>query len=290
VPDNATVNDIVRAIVLGIIEGVTEFLPVSSTGHMRLAAAWMGPIVSDGFGKTFDIFIQSGAIAAVLVFFRHRLLDVLGIRKPPATYTDHPPLEPAQRRHLLLMLLLATLPLAPGYLLAKAAEDFYAARGNLETVVIAWSLLIGGILMIAIEYVRPRHTVERMELMRWPHALVIGLSQILAAVFPGTSRSAATIMPGLLMGLSRPVAAEFSFFLAIPALLGAGGIKLLQFLASPEVTAFQCLLLAIGTVVSFVVAYIVIAAFMGFIRKYSFTPFGVYRIIVAGAVFGLIYL
>lgn len=282
-------NDIVRAIVLGIIEGVTEFLPVSSTGHMRLAEWLMGPIVSDAFGKTFDIFIQSGAILAVLVYFRHRLLDVLGLKSPPPTYTDHSPLQPAQRRHLLLMLILATLPLGIGYIAAKKAEDFYDARGDLETHVIAWALLLGGIAMIAIEYFRPAAKIERMEDMRWPHALTIGLAQILAAVFPGTSRSAATIMPALLMGISRPVAAEFSFFLAIPALLAAGAIKLVKFLTSAEVSAFQCLLLAIGTIVSFLVAYVVIAAFMGFIRKYSFTPFGIYRIILAAAVFGVLY-
>lgn len=282
-------SDLFKAVILGIIEGVTEFLPVSSTGHMRLAEAWMGSIVSPEFAKTFDIFIQSGAIFAVLVFFRHRLLDILGLRKPPATYTDHPPITPAERRHLLWMLLLATLPLGVGYIAAKKAEDFYLARGNLETHVIAWALLVGGILMILIERFRPATVVERMEDVRWYHALVIGMVQIVAAVFPGTSRSAATIMPALMMGLSRPVAAEFSFFLAIPALLGAGVIKLARFLRSPDVNAEQVLYLAVGTVVSFMVAYAVIAVFMKMIRRYSFTAFGVYRIIVAVAVFALLW-
>lgn len=282
-------NDIVRSIVLGVIEGVTEFLPVSSTGHMRLAEAVMGPIVSKEFGKTFDVFIQTGAILAVIVFFRHRLLDILGIRAPPENYSNHAPLKPAQRRHLLLMLVLATLPLGVGYFAAEKAEAFYNARDGLETLVIAWALLIGGVLMILVEYLRPAARIERMEDMRWQHALIIGVSQILAAVFPGTSRSAATIMPGLLMGLSRPVAAEFSFFLAIPALLGAGGVKLFKFLRSPDVSVHQCFYLAIGTVVSFIVAYVVIAGFMGFIRRYSFTPFGVYRIFLAAAVFALVY-
>lgn len=249
----------------------------------------MGSIVSPEFAKTFDIFIQSGAIFAVLVFFRHRLLDILGLRKPPATYTDHPPITPAERRHLLWMLLLATLPLGVGYIAAKKAEDFYLARGNLETHVIAWALLVGGILMILIERFRPATVVERMEDVRWYHALVIGMVQIVAAVFPGTSRSAATIMPALMMGLSRPVAAEFSFFLAIPALLGAGVIKLARFLRSPDVNAEQVLYLAVGTVVSFMVAYAVIAVFMKMIRRYSFTAFGVYRIIVAVAVFALLW-
>ncbi|MFN4244410.1 MAG: undecaprenyl-diphosphate phosphatase [Tepidisphaerales bacterium] len=282
-------NDLLKAVILGVIEGVTEFLPVSSTGHMRLAEAWMGSIVSPAFAKTFDIFIQSGAIAAVLVYFRHRLLDLVGLRRPPPNYTDHAPLEPTQRRHLLLMLLLASLPLAIGYVAAKRAEEFYLARGDLETHVIAWALLLGGVLMILIERFRPAAVIEHMEEMRWPHALVIGLCQIVAAVFPGTSRSAATIVPALAMGMSRPVAAEFSFFLAIPALLGAGAIKLARFLRSPDVSLEQVGYLAVGTVVSFVVAYAVIAWFMRLIRRYSFTPFGVYRILVALVVFYLLY-
>lgn len=282
-------HDLLKAVILGVIEGVTEFLPVSSTGHMRLAEAWMGSIVSPQFAKTFDIFIQTGAIAAVLVYFRHRLLDLVGLRRPPPHYTGHPPLEPAQRRHLLLMLLLATLPLGIGYVAAQRAEEFYLARGDLETHMIAWALLVGGVLMILIERFRPSPRVERMEEMRWIQAVTIGLCQIVAAVFPGTSRSAATILPGLLMGLSRPVAAEFSFFLAIPALMGAGAIKLARFLRSPDVTTEQIGYLAVGTVVSFVVAYGVIAWFMKIIRRYSFTPFGVYRIVVALAVFYVVY-
>lgn len=281
--------DIVRSLVQGVVEGLTEFLPVSSTGHMRLVRDVMGPIVSGEFNATFDIFIQTGAILAVIVYFRHKLLDLVGLAAPPAG-SGVTPLTPVQRKHTLLLITLATLPLVPAYLLAKAADRFYVSRPDVETLVIAAALGVGGVLMILIERFRPSPRIERMEDMSYAQAVVIGVCQIVAAVFPGTSRSMATIMPALCMRVSRPVAAEFSFFLAIPALLAAGVIKLARFVRHPDATIFQYLLLAIGTLTAFAVAYVVIAAFMGFIRRYTFTAFGVYRILLAAAVFLVVYL
>lgn len=277
-------TDILRAIVQGVVEGVTEFLPVSSTGHMRLVTHWMGEIVSPAFNSTFDIFIQVGAILAVVVYFRRKLLDVVG--RPPADLRpgEHR-LTPEQRRRTLFLIALGTAPLAVGLVPAKLADGFYEQHARLQTLVICGALFVGGVLMILIERFKPAPAIERMEEMTYRQALIIGFCQIIAGVFPGTSRSMATIMPALCLRISRPVAAEFSFFLAIPALSAAAGFKLVRFLANPDATLFMYLLLAIGTLTAFVVAYVVIAAFMGFIRKYSFTPFGVYRIILAIVVY-----
>jgi undecaprenyl-diphosphatase len=143
---------------------------------------------------------------------------------------------------------------------------------------VAGALLVGGVLMILIEWLPLNTTTTRIERVTWKQALGIGMAQVLAAIFPGTSRSAATIMAGLVAGLSRPAAAEFSFFLAIPAMGAACAYKLLKFLKQAAPSAAQVLLLTIGTLVSFLVAWVVIAAFMAYIRRHTFVPFAVYRI------------
>jgi undecaprenyl-diphosphatase len=279
--------DLFKSIVLGIVEGVTEFLPVSSTGHLKLCEHWMGQLVNSEFASTFDIFIQIGAIAAVVVYFRDRILQLLTGKTRHESESTALPVPgfggdepPVQRHYVLMMIGLATLPLAIGYFLAKRTEGYLTQHPSAEALWIAAALGIGGVLMIVIELLRPIPKTTRMEAMTWKQSLTVGMCQILAAVFPGTSRSAATIMPGLLVGMSRQTAAEFSFFLAIPAMAAACGIKLLHFLHHSHATGKEWLLLIIGTLVSFLVAWIVIAAFMGYVRKHNFIPFGVYRIIL----------
>jgi undecaprenyl-diphosphatase len=309
---------LLKAIVLGIVEGVTEFLPVSSTGHLLLCERWMGVNLEDpgSFWKTFAVFIQIGAILAVVVYFRRRILDLLlgrreGARTPLEisqaaravaaskssgalamgqtldyqTALDEDLITPAQRLNAVLMVLLATVPvLVIGYL----THDWIEA--NLESPkIIGYALLGGGVAMILIELLPTQVTTRRIERISWKQALGIGLAQVLAAVFPGTSRSAATIMGGMLAGLSRPAAAEFSFFLAIPAMFAACGYSLLKWVRNAHPTAHEVLLLIIGTLVSFLVAYAVIAAFMGYIRRHNFIPFAVYRIILGIVVLVLVY-
>ena len=299
--------DVLVAIILGVVEGVTEFLPISSTGHLILCQKWFGvDLEHDPFWKMFAVFIQIGAIASVVVYFRERIISLLrGRNAPPPT-----PLEasaivreaPAagssssssgpdgiqaaimervatvratpllfRRNHALWMIIVACLPLLIAYFAHKWSEQ------NLESAtVIALALLIGGVLMILIEFVRPVPGTPRIEEMTWRQALGIGLAQIVAALFPGTSRSAATIMGGELAGLTRPAAAEFSFFLAIPAMSAACAFTLFKHRTTLD--ARHVLLLAIGTLVSFLVAWVVIAAFMNFIRRHSFVPFAIYRI------------
>jgi undecaprenyl-diphosphatase len=304
--------DLLKAIILGIVEGVTEFLPVSSTGHLLLCERWMGISLEapGSFWKTFAIFIQIGAILAVVVYFRGRILDLLlgrreGARTPLEisqaaraagaagagrasgalamgqtvefqTALDEDLITPAQRINAILMIVLATIPvLVVGYL----THDWIEA--NLESPrIIGYALLIGGVAMILVEVIPTNVTTRRIERVTWKQALGIGLAQILAAVFPGTSRSAATIMGGMLAGLSRPAAAEFSFFLAIPAMFAASGYSLLKWVKHASPKSHELVLMAIGTLVSFLVAYAVIAVFMGYIRRHNFIPFAVYRILL----------
>lgn len=305
-------NDIVQSLLLGVVEGITEFLPVSSTGHMRLVEALVTPDAASAFGSkdfsdSFDVFIQIGAIIAVVVFFRRKILYLLGLahsEEATAVPTDPAPdtlvaagsgdlqysrgqAAPSDRMRTLVLLVVATLPLAIGYLGAKKTEKYMIAHPGAEPKWIAVALGVGGVVMFLVEVLKPKPKTSSMSQMTYGQAIVVGLCQILAAVFPGTSRSAATILPALGMGVSRPAAAEFSFFLAIPAMFAAAGVKVIHFLRSPNHGTHEVLLLAIGTIVSFIVAYGVVAVFMSFIRKYTFVPFAIYRVIIAIAVFAL---
>ena len=185
---------------------------------------------------------------------------------------------PSQPGHAIWMIIVGSMPLIIAYFANKWAEKNLASNA-----MIAGALGIGGLLMIAIELFRPTVNTHRVESMTWRQALGIGMAQILAAIFPGTSRSAATIMGGEIAGLSRAAAAEFSFFLAIPAMSAACGFSLLKHRA--DLDAAHLLLLAVGTIVAFLVAWAVIAAFMSFIRRHSFIPFAIYRIILCAIVF-----
>lgn len=306
--------DLIKAIILGIIEGLTEFLPVSSTGHLVLCEHWMRINLEDPatIWKTFAVVIQIGAIAAVVVYFRRRIMDLLlgpkmGTSGFPveastaiapvddavqssdptdAVPTDpHEPeiiLTPQQRLHIIKMIILGTLPaLVIGYV----THDWIEANLG-STWIVAMSLLIGGILMLVIETFRPKPNTLGMHEITWKQALSIGFAQTLAALFPGTSRSAATIMGGMVGGLSREAAAEFSFFLAIPIMCAACGFSMLKYvLKHPSITLQQVLLIVIGTLVSFLVAWAVIKWFMAYVRRKTFTPFALYRIVLAIIVF-----
>lgn len=271
-------DDLFRVLVLGIVEGITEFLPVSSTGHLLLCEKWMSVSEEDPFWKMFAVVIQIGAIFAVMVYFRKRILDLFKRSIPLFTIAEPSPV---------MAVLVGTIPvLGIGFLIHKWVEE------HLETpLTIALALGIGGVLMIVIERFGPKPKTESIEKLSWGQAIGVGLIQILAVAFPGTSRSAATIMGGMTLGMTRMAAAEFSFFLAIPAMLAACGYSALKWLLKTYPTmphdqlARQCLLLFIGTAVSFLVAWAVIAAFMNYIRNKSFMPFAIYRIILAVVIF-----
>lgn len=264
-------NDSIRAVILGIVEGLTEFLPVSSTGHMILVEPMLGIGHDDVFWKqVFDIFIQMGAILAVVLYFW----------RPLWRLTFHSPAE-KWHEHILVKLFVAFLPAA---VVGKLAGDWISE--NLKNPgVVAGALVVGGVLIILIERRNrhPRfHTAAGVPLLT---ALLIGVAQCFAMI-PGTSRSAATIMGALLLGLSAPAAAEFSFFLAIPTMFAAGFYSLYNY--REHVHADQLGLLGLGSAVAFVVALLVVAGFMRYIQTHKFTPFAVYRIIVGIAVAGVI--
>lgn len=266
-------NDYLAALVIGIVEGLTEFLPVSSTAHIRLTQEILSLPLDDSYWKMFTIVIQLGAILSVLVYFRQRIIEFLKSyprgKSGKHLWWNHP---------IALVLISFVVTALPCFLMDKLIGE------NLESLlVIGWSLLIGGVVMWWVDRTySSRATTTRMEEMSFRQAIVIGLTQIFAATFPGTSRSMATIAGGQIMGLSRPAALEFSFFLSIPVMIAATGFKLLQYLMRSEsaVTTEQWQVLAIGFVVSFFVAWGVIAWFMAWVNKHGFTPFAIYRVLM----------
>ncbi len=277
-------NDYVLALLLGIIEGLTEFLPVSSTAHLRIAEAALGVDLTSGYWKMFTIVIQLGAILCLPIYFRQRILSFLktfpkGARGDRSALT-HP---------LTLVLLAFFFTAVPAFLLTKVIGK------NLESlVVMGTSLVIGGVVMWVIDvlYERgsffPGRRTEDLEQVNTGQSIFIGLAQVAAAVFPGLSRSMATIAAGQLSGMTRTSALEFSFFLSIPTMAAATLYDLLKSLrhkagehaigAAPQ-TAEQWIALLIGFVVSFIVAYAVVAWFMSWVRKRGFVPFAIYRIL-----------
>ena len=283
-------NDYLLSVVLGIIEGITEFLPVSSTAHLRIAEAIFHVSLTDGFWKMYTIVIQLGAILCLLVYFRSRIANLL------STFPRGESGDRTVLTHPLGLTAVAFLVTAiPSYLLTKIIGK------QLESLpVMAWSLLVGGIAMWIVdarnassETAGPaasggRIHTWKMEAMHLGQATWIGACQILSAVFPGTSRSMSTIAAGQLAGMSRASALEFSFFLSIPTMMAATGYTLLKSLMGKDenpigvsqITPSQWANLAIGFVVSFLVAYASVAWFMAWVRKHGFAPFAVYRIVL----------
>lgn len=272
-------NEIFVAIILGIVEGLTEFLPVSSTGHLILVGNWLQ--FTGEKANTFEIFIQLGAIIAVLIYFRARIWRLvsmmLGKTMPDSDLT----VEEARRFGLWVMLAFVPAALIGFFLHDKIEELLF----NPKTV--AAALIVGGVGIIAIEQLHLRVKTETMEKITWGQALGIGFAQCLSLI-PGMSRSASTIMGALVLGLNHAPAAEFSFFLAIPTISAATVYSLLKRidqLSADDVTIFS-----IGFIVSLLVAWLVIAAFMSFIKKHSFEVFGWYRIVLGFAILGMMYL
>jgi undecaprenyl-diphosphatase len=251
------VQDWLAVVILGVIEGVTEFLPISSTGHLLLVEnSALVPRQSD----LFNITIQSGAALAVLAVFGGRIRDLLSSLK-----------EPAARDYLLKLLLAFVITGAGGVAIKRLG--FTLPK---EIAPIAWATLLGGIVILVIEWLL-RGRPGRRE-VTWAVAVAVGVAQLLAAVFPGTSRAAATIMIAMLLGLARPAATEFSFLVGVPTLLAAGALETYQALRHPTGPPTKWGLLALGTVVSAVTAFVVVRWLLRWVQTHSFVPFGWYRI------------
>ena len=287
-------SDYVLSVILGIVEGLTEFIPVSSTAHLRLSEALLHIDLSSGYWKMYSIVIQLGAILTLPIYFRERIANFLATfpkgERGDRTILTHP---------LSLVMIAFVVTALPSYLLVKVIGK------HLESpYVIGSSLLIGGIVMWFVDARNAKaeaagegakggliHTWH-MEEMSLGQAVWIGACQILSAVFPGTSRSMSTIAAGQLAGMSRAAALEFSFFLSIPTMAMATLYTLYRSLRGKDgnpigvssIDAHGWIVLAIGFVVSYIVAYGSVAWFMAWVRRRGFGPFAVYRIIVGSAV------
>ena len=259
--------EILKAVFFGIVEGITEWLPVSSTGHLILLDEFIKLNESEEFKSMFDVVIQLGAIMAVVVLYWKEIF--------PFSFKE----KPAVKKDIFVLwfkILAACIPAAVvGLLLDEVFEKYFY---NMVSVAIA--LIVVGVAFIFVEKKnkdkKPR--VNSLSEITFKDALLIGVFQLLAAVFPGTSRSGSTIMGGLAIGISRPVIAEFTFFLAIPVMFGASLLKIAKF--GLAFSASQAVLLITAMIVAFVVSVIVIKFLMGYIKKHDFKVFGWYRIVL----------
>ncbi len=287
-------SDYLLSVLLGIIEGLTEFLPVSSTAHLRLSEALLHISLTSGYWKMYTIVIQLGAILCLPVYFRERIGKFLSTF-PKGERGDRTPLT-----HPFGLVSVAFVVTAiPAFLLTKVIGK------HLESVsIMGSSLLIGGIVMWIVDAMNARAEkagpgatasrihIWRLEDMGLAQSIWIGACQILSAVFPGTSRSMSTIAAGQIAGMSRAAALEFSFFLSIPTMIVATCYDLLKSVLGKgenpigvsQIDAHGWILLGIGFVVSFIVAYGSVAWFMAWVRKHGFVPFAIYRIVIGAAV------
>ncbi len=258
--------ELLKVIFLGIVEGITEWLPISSTGHMLLVDEFLTLHMSESFKEMFFVVIQLGAILAVVVLFWNKMF--------PFRFRE----KPVVQKDILLMWLKVAVSCIPAAVLGILFDDFLEAHfGNAPTI--ALMLIVYGVAFIVIEQWNKNRSprVTEMEQISYPIALMIGLFQALSMI-PGTSRSGATIVGALLLGVSRPAAAEFTFFLAVPTMLGASLLKLVKFgfvFQTGEIIA-----LLVGSVVAFLVSLAAIRFLMSYVRRHDFKLFGWYRIIL----------
>ena len=279
--------ELLKSFILGVIEGITEWLPISSTGHMILFDEFITLKTTDAFKDMFFVVIQLGAIIAVILLFWNKLWP-FHLKKTQVTpyfkkengftklcndyvYVD--------RFILWFKILIASIPAAVLGLLFDDQIDSMLT-GDLRAYIVAGALIFYGILFIIIESMKIKGRVEDLDALSYKTAFFIGLIQCLALV-PGTSRSGSTILGATLLGLSRTASAEFSFFLSIPAMVGGSAIKVLQFFADGNTfTSSEIAILLVGTITAFVVSVLAIKFLLSFIRKHDFKSFGYYRIVL----------
>ena len=265
--------EILKAVLFGIVEGITEWLPVSSTGHLILLDEFIRLKVTAEFYEMFEVVIQLGAILAVIVLFFHKLWPFS-------------PKKSAQEKkntwNLWFKVIVAVIPSA---VLGLMLDDWMDAH-LYNYVVVAIALIFYGIAFLLVERKNDGKAfkIDSVEAIDYKTALLIGAFQCLS-IIPGTSRSGSTILGAILLGVARPAGAEFSFFLAIPTMVGASGLKLLKYLLEGMIPSMgEIAVLITGCVVSFLVSLLVIRALMDYVRKHSFSVFGIYRIILGAAV------
>ncbi len=290
--------EIIKTVILGIVEGITEWLPISSTGHMILVDEWFPLNVNKEFLDIFLVVIQLGAILAVVILFWNKIWPFHLKSKAVEPYfkSENGKLSGAKKfcndyiyidKILLwIKILIASIPAA---ILGLAFDEQIdqMLTGDMRAFVVATTLIVYGILFIIIENIKKKETINNIDKMPYKTSLYIGLIQCLSLV-PGTSRSGSTILGASLLGTSRTVAAEFSFFLSIPAMLGASAIKLIKFFADGfSFTDEELVILVLGCAVAFAVSLVAIKFLVSYVKKHDFKAFGVYRIILG--VFVIVY-
>jgi len=252
--------EFLRVVLLGIIEGITEFLPISSTGHLLVAERWLGER-----SETFNVVIQAGAILAVVLIYRQRLWQL-------ATNFH----KPENRDYALKLIVAFLITGVLGFAMTRLGFKLKDA-----VTPIAWAFIIGGFWMIAAEHFAAK--LRDSATITWKVAILVGLAQVVAAIFPGTSRSGATIFVAMLAGASnRPAATEFAFLVGIPTMFAASGYELLKAMKAGEGHE-DWDALVLGFIVSMIVAFIAVKWLLGFIRTHRFTPFALYRIVLGAA-------
>jgi undecaprenyl-diphosphatase len=265
--------ELLKAVLFGIVEGITEWLPVSSTGHLILLEKFLPLGISEAFYEMFQVVIQLGAILAVVLLFFQKLNPFC------------PKKDTQQKNNTWLLWGKVIVAVLPSAVLGLLFDDFMDAHFY-NYVVVSIALIFYGIAFLFVEKTRKGNLLNSVDAIDWKTALFIGCFQCLSLI-PGTSRSGSTILGALLLGVSRSAGAEFSFFLAIPTMLGASALKLLKFLMEGvTATATEWGVLAVGCVVSFLVSVLVIRGLMEYVRKRSFAPFGIYRIALGILVLG----
>lgn len=269
--------EVLKAILFGIVEGITEWLPISSTGHMILVDQFVHLDVSDEFYKMFEVVIQLGAIMAVVLLFWNKLWPFCMKKIKSSSQKSLSFKEGALE--MWIKIIIACIPAAIVGLLFddKIDELFY------HPVPVAIALIVVGVLFILVEWYKKdsKPIMCSIKDLTYKAVIIIGLFQVLAAVFPGTSRSGATIIGALLIGVSRATAAEFTFFLAVPVMFGASLLKAVKYVAAGvTITSAEIGILIIGTLVAFIVSIFVIKFLMEYIKKHDFQVFGWYRILL----------
>ena len=274
--------ELLKVVFLGIVEGITEWLPISSTGHLILVEEFVKLDVSKAFWEMFMVVIQLGAILAVVVLYWK---DIWPFRIKKPKHENVTKVEKAAgtlcrfvKIDKMIMWLKIMVSCLPAILIGLPFDDFIEKKFN-NWFVVAVMLIVYGVLFLVVEDYNEKRTVKIHSIadITWKTALLIGIFQVLALI-PGTSRSGATIIGGILLGASRTVAAEYTFFLAIPVMFGASLLKIVKF--GFDFTSWELTILGVGTVVSFVVSILAIKFLMGYIKKHDFKAFGWYRIVL----------
>ena len=280
--------EILKAVLMGIVEGITEWLPISSTGHMILLEQIVQFQLSDAFMSMFRVVIQLGAILAVVVLYFDKLWPFCKPHEPaPQGANLGRKLIPWLRLDIWRLWGLILIASVPAAVIGLPLDDWLDEH-LYNAPVVAATLILYGVLFLVVDNGR-RPSVTHMDQLTWKHALVVGIWQVLSLI-PGTSRSGATIVGGLLLGLSRPVAAQFTFYLAIPVMAGASGLKLVKYLlAGNAFTGLEIGVMLTGMVVAFVVSLLAIGFLMRYVKKHSFRLFGWYRIALGILVLGVFF-